>query len=314
MLFEMPFVFHSQGVPLVGRIFRDADSLDSPSLDTRQPAVIAMGSWLTVKEQMASTYARRLAAAGYTAFVFDFSGFGESRGEPAQTEIPARKIHDIAAAVAFLRTLAFVDPERIGVIAICASAQYTLRALAEGVPIRSFASVAGWYHNPASVAPFYGGGDGMSQRMDRAREAMEHYARTGEVTMAPAYRDGDQRAGMHFRLDYYAEEARGAVREWRNEMAEMTWLYWLTFDGLSAADRVTTPALFVHGDGCAFPDNVRQVHARVRGPKQLVWEDGSQIDFYDQPRQVDAAITAVTAWFTQTLGAPASVSTTERRS
>jgi fermentation-respiration switch protein FrsA (DUF1100 family) len=87
-------------------------------------------------------------------------------------------------------------------------------------------------------------------------------------------------------------------------MAEMTWFYWLTFDGLSAADRVTTPALFVHGDGCVFPDHVRSIHARVRGPKQLVWEEGSQIDFYDQPRQVDAAINAVTHWFEETLGAP----------
>ena len=300
MLFETPVVFHSHGVPLVGRVFRNR-----ADLDTRQPAVIAMGSWLTVKEQMASTYARRLAEAGYTAFVFDFSGFGESRGEPARTEIPARKIQDIAAAVGFLRTLAFVDPERIGVVAICASAQYTLRALAEGAPIRSFASVAGWYHDPASVAPFYGGGEGTSLRLGRAREAMERYARSGEVTMAPAYRDGDERAGMHFRLDYYGLAERGAVPAWRNEMAEMTWLYWLTFDGLAAADDVTTPALFVHGDGCAFPDHVRQVHARVRGPKHLVWKEGSQSDFYDQPRQVDAALDAVTRWFAETLGAPA---------
>jgi fermentation-respiration switch protein FrsA (DUF1100 family) len=81
--------------------------------------------------------------------------------------------------------------------------------------------------------------------------------------------------------------------------------YWLTLDGLSAADRVTTPALFVHGDGCVFPDHVRSIHARVRGAKRLVWEEGSQIDFYDQPRQVDAAINAVTRWFEETLRAVA---------
>jgi uncharacterized protein len=306
MLFEMPVVFHSQGVPLVGRIFRDR-----AALDVRQPAVITMGSWLTVKEQMATTYARRLAEAGYTALAFDFSGFGESRGEPVRTEIPARKVHDIAAAVEFLRTLAFVDPERIGCVSICASAQYTLRALADGIPIRSFASVAGWYHDPASVAPFYGGAEGTLKRLDRGREAMERYARTSEVTMVPAYRDGDERAGMHFRLDYYALSERGAVPEWRNEMAEMTWFYWLTFDGLSAADRVTTPALFLHGDGCVFPEHVRSIHARVRGPKHLVWEEGSQIDFYDQPRQVDAAINAVTSWFGETLGAPAQTTASE---
>jgi fermentation-respiration switch protein FrsA (DUF1100 family) len=93
-----------------------------------------MGSWLTVKEQMATTYARRLAESGYTTFVFDFSGFGESRGEPRQAEIPARKIRDIEAAAGLLETLAFVDPARIGCLAICASAQYALRALGRRCP------------------------------------------------------------------------------------------------------------------------------------------------------------------------------------
>jgi uncharacterized protein len=126
---------------------------NTDSLTNRQRAVVVMGSWLTAKEQMAATYARRLADAGHRAFIFDFTGFGESHGDPRQTEISARKIADIAAAVQFLRTLAFVDPSRIGCLAVCASAQYTLQALAEGVPVRSFASVAGWFHDPSSIAP-----------------------------------------------------------------------------------------------------------------------------------------------------------------
>jgi fermentation-respiration switch protein FrsA (DUF1100 family) len=296
MVIETPVVFHSHGVPLAGRFFRDGNARAG-----RQPVVVTMGSWLTVKEQMATTYGRRLAESGYAAFVFDFSGFGESRGEPRQAEMPARKIADIAAAVAFLRTVAFVDPDRIGCVAVCASAQYTLNALADGVPIRSFASVAGWYHDPASVAPFYGGADGVTLRLGRARAAIDRYLKTGEVIMAPAYRDGDDRAGMHFILDYYAAASRGAVPAWRNEMAEMTWHYWLTYDGLAAADRVATPALFVHADGCVFPEHVRRVHARVSGPKALAWAEGSQIDFYDQPAQVTAALAAITPWFDRTL-------------
>jgi hypothetical protein len=51
-------------------------------------------------------------------------------------------------------------------------------------------------------------------------------------------------------LDDYARPDRGAVAAWKNEMAEKTWFHWLTFDGLAAADRVTTPTLFVHSDGC----------------------------------------------------------------
>src|SRR5262245_33250760 len=123
MMHEFPFMFHSQGVPLAARVFRNPESLQ-----VRQPGVIAMGSWLTVKEQMATAYARLLAERGYTAFVFDFSGFGESGGAPRHAEIPARKIADIAAAVRFMRTLAFIEPDRIDCVAICASARYNRRA------------------------------------------------------------------------------------------------------------------------------------------------------------------------------------------
>lgn len=297
MVYETPVIFHSHGVPLSGRFLRN-----TASFRERQPGVIVLGSWLTVKEQMARTYGRRLAEAGYTALTFDFAGFGESRGRPRQAEIPARKIGDIDAAAGFLRSMAFVDAGRIGCVAICASAQYALAALAQGAPIGSFASVAGWYHDLGSVAPFYGGDEGVERRLTRARDALDKYARTGELVLAPAYADGDERAGMHFRLDYYARADRGCVPEWKNEMAEMTWFYWFAFDGLSAADRVSTPSLFVHSDGCVFPDHARQVHARVNGPKELVWGSGSQIDWYDQPAQVDAAVGAITRWFGRTLG------------
>src|SRR5262249_62338859 len=75
MIHSHPSFFFSNGVPLVGRFYRNTQNLF-----TRQPAVIVTGSWLTVKEQMATVYAERLAERGYTAFTFDFAGFGESGG------------------------------------------------------------------------------------------------------------------------------------------------------------------------------------------------------------------------------------------
>jgi len=282
------------------------DVYTPPPSEAPRPAVLIVhgGGWHDgIYRNSMEDHARRLAEAGYTTFVFDFSGFGESRGEPRQAEIPARKIRDIEAAAGLLETLAFVDPARIGCLAICASAQYALRALSGGVPIRSFVSVAGWYHDPDSVAPFYGNGPGVAMRLDRARTALDRYARTGDVTMVPAYKDGDDRAGMYFPLDYYGRSDRGAIAAWKNEMAEMTWMYWLTFDGLSAARHVSTPTMFVHSDGCVFPEHVRQVHAQLLGPKDLVWATGNQIDFYDQPAQVDAAVRAATGWFDRTLRA-----------
>jgi hypothetical protein len=201
-----------------------------------------------------------------TAFTFDFTGFGQSGGAPRQLELPARKIADIAAAADFLCTMSFVQGGGVGHVGICASAQYALASIARGARIRSFASIAGWYHDAKSVAPFYGGADGTKLRFGRAREALETWAKSGEVIMVPAYRAGDDRAGMFFELDYYANPQRGAVPEWKNEMAEMSWLFWLTFDGVRSASEVSVPTLMLHSDGCVFPDHVKSVHASLEGP------------------------------------------------
>ena len=163
-------------------------------------------------------------------------------------------------------------------------------------------SIAGWYHDAASVASFYGGAEGTKVRLDRARKALETWAQSGDVILVPAYRSGDDRAGMFFELDYYANPRRGAVPPWKNEMAEMSWLFWLTFDGIRAARKVSVPTVMVHSDGCVFPEHAKAVYAALKGPKQLEWGEGSQIDFYDQEAQVTKAIAVAVPHLRATLG------------
>jgi uncharacterized protein len=295
MIYRTPFTFFRGDLRLAGQLFRNTDRLD-----VRQPAIMVTGSWLTVKEQMPEHYATRLAERGYATFTFDFSGFGESAGEPRQAEIPDRKICDLVAAADALSTLSLVEPRTLSHLAICASAQYGLAALARGSRVARFISVAGWYHDTSSVAGLYGGLTGVARRLELARRALERYRATDHVEMVPAYKPGDETAGMFFELDYYANASRGAVPAWKNEMATLSWAPWLLFDGLSAADRVDAPALFVHGDGCVFPDQVRLVHSRLRGRKQLVWAAGTQTDFYDQPEQVEIAVNAADNFLKET--------------
>jgi len=296
MLHEFPMVFTSDGVPLAGTFVRDAVSLSA-----RRRCVVVTGSWLTVKEQMALVYARALAERGFTAFTYDFSGWGASGGALRHWELPTQKARDIAAAVDFVSTLSFAGP-KVGYLAVCASAQYALRAAAGSSRISSLVTVAGWFHDAASVAPFYGGDAGVSRRLERANDALAEYGRSGKLRMVPAYAPGDDRAGMSFDLDYYGNSSRGAVKEWSNQMAETTWLSWFTFDGLAAADSVSTPTLSIHSDGCVFPDNVKTVHARLAGKKRLDWIDkGTQTDFYDLPEYVRIAADRAAAWFEETL-------------
>src|SRR4030095_10972801 len=127
MIHRTPLTFFRQDLKLAGQLFRNTDRLD-----VRQPAIIVTGSLLTVKEQMPELYATRLAERGYTTFTFAFCGFGERDGEPRVAESPVRKIADLIAAAEFLSTLSLVEPETLSHLAICASAQYGLAAVARG--------------------------------------------------------------------------------------------------------------------------------------------------------------------------------------
>lgn len=312
MVSQTPVLFPSNGAMLSGLIARQATDPDA-----RQIGVIVTGSWLTVKEQMSLLYARRLALLGYTALVFDFAGFGESQGEPRQAEIPARKIADLCSAADFLSTLSFVEHDRVGHVAICASAQYALHAIMRQARIRAFASVAGWYHDAATIAPFYGGADGVERRMALADADVAAFLRSEPRPNAPAYAPGDERAGMPFELDYYANPRRGAIEAWTNEMAPMSWAHWLSFDGLSIATLNDIPSLMVHGPGCALPDNAKRVFDNWSGPKRLEWAEGQQTDFYDEPEKIGLAVKAIDEWFRTHLApseqAPAAWQTTDRQ-
>lgn len=276
---------------LSGCLFRAVDDLVEP-----QPGVVVSGSWLTVKEQMATRYALELAARGFTVLTFDFTGWGDSPGAFPNTEIPLRKVADIVAATTFLRSLSCVRGDEVGYVAVCASAMYAAAAVEAGAPIAALASIAGWLHDTGTVASFYGGRSGIATRLSAAARALESYRDSRVLVNVPAFEVGNERAGMFIPMDYYANPARGRVPEWPNLMSEISWTYWLTFDGLRAARKLRVPTLFVHGDECALPDNVRSLYARIQAPKHLVWHPGFQADYYDREDLVTLSADAARDW------------------
>ena len=56
----------------------------------------------------------------------------------------------------------------------------------------------------------------------------------------------------------------------------------------------------MHGDGAVLPDNVRAVAKRMGAG--TTWLDGEQVDFYDQPAQVEAAVDAADTLFRKAAG------------
>jgi uncharacterized protein len=79
--------------------------------DAAPVVVMAHGLSGTRRDRL-GPFAERFAAAGVAALVFDHRGFGESGGEADLFE-PRQQLDDWRAAIAFARSLAGIDPERV---------------------------------------------------------------------------------------------------------------------------------------------------------------------------------------------------------
>lgn len=266
--------------------------------DGRYPAVAIGGSLTAVKEQMGASYAAEIAARGYLALSIDYRHYGESGGEPRQYENPEAKAEDLIAAVTYLASRPDVSPEGIALIGVCTSGGTVLYAAARDRRIAAIAAVAGHLAEPAITPTLYGGTEGVEQRRRAGREARAEYERTGKSAMILAYHNVDQSASHVAPMEYYMDRSRGGgVPQWTNGFAVMSWEPWLDFDPVREAAKVTTPALIVHTDECALPDQARKVHALLKGPKVLHWTTGGHFEFYDGPQKIAEAVEAIDRHF-----------------
>ncbi|WP_262403640.1 alpha/beta hydrolase [Actinomadura sp. CNU-125] len=195
--------FSSEGVSLTGNLF-------VPDGDAPAPGIVVAGTWTSVKELMADRYAERLADRGYAALSFDFTGFGESGGEPRDVESPDLKIQDIRNAVTFLAGHPAVDGARLGALGVCAAAMYMSAAAADDPRVRSLALVAPWLHDAELCAENYGGDAGVADKISAAEKARARYRETGEVEYVPMVSGSDPRAALPMEVDFYLNPDRGA--------------------------------------------------------------------------------------------------------
>jgi fermentation-respiration switch protein FrsA (DUF1100 family) len=289
--------FQSEGETLVGTLYLPVTYKPGDKL----PAVVVAGAWITVKEQMPALYARKLTEQGFAALAFDFRYYGESGGAPRQLESPSAKIQDIKNAITYLQSLPVIDSDRIGGLGICFGAGYMAKVAAEDNRLKSFATVAAWMHDAESLNRLFGK-DVIQQRMQAGLTAKKKYAETGRVELVPAFTtENNAIAAMTGQPIYYGNPQRGSIPEWKNQYAVMSWVEWIQFDALAVAPKVNTPALFVHSDGSALPENVKRFYNTMPGQKQLVWTEGNHFDFYDQEPYVNKAVAAITSHFRNSL-------------
>lgn len=297
--------FNSEGANLVGNLFLPPNFDESK----KYPAIVVSGSWTTVKEQMAGLYAKKLAEEGFITLAFDFRNYGESEGEPRFYESPNLKIVDIENAVSFLQSQPQVNNDKIGAFGVCAGAMYTLMAASEDNRIKSVVTTASWLHDSEAVKLFYGGEEGVNEKIAAAREAKKNYAENGVVEYIPTISTEDPTAAMYGPYDYYLNAERGAIPQWSNDkFAVMSWEDWLTVDPMSTAKNLSKPTLMIHSDGAVLPQYTKNYFEKIATEdKKLHWMDTDldspfhQFSYYDQDAEVNESVKEATAWFSSKL-------------
>lgn len=118
--------FDSAGVRCAGHLYRPTE-VELP----RPCVVLAHGFSGTQDTPSLMAVAGAFAAAGFFALTFDYRNFGESDGEPRHVIDIDQQLRDIRAAIAFARSRAEIDPERVALWGTSLGGGHVVAAAAE---------------------------------------------------------------------------------------------------------------------------------------------------------------------------------------
>jgi uncharacterized protein len=292
---EQKITFKSEGETITGNLLLPSSYKDGQKL----PAIMVFGAWTQVKEQIQYVYGRKLAEQGFAVLNFDFRHWGESSGKPRFFESTGEKVKDVLNALQYLKTNPAIDGSNISLIGICAGAGIILKVATQTKDIKKLATVAAWLQHPSSTPLFYGGEEGVKNRITLAEAARKKFEETGIVDYVEAYNSNDPKAAMFFPLDYYGNPGRGRIPEWDNQFAVMGWKEWMTLNVIDGvAGKITIPLIMVHSDGSALPGNVKKFYESAASKnKKLVWLEGEHTQFYDDDAHIDPSLDEIVKFF-----------------
>lgn len=289
--------FDSHGKKLKGNLYLPS-GYDGKS---KKPAVVVTGSWTTVKEQMAKTYAQELTKKGFVTLIFDFRGWGESSGDERYLEDPTRKTQDIIEAVNFLSKRGEVDQDKIAGVGICASSGYMVKAFTETKKLKTIALVAPWLHNRRIVNKVYKGKKSVDRLIKIAKIAEKEFKKTGKLQTVTAASKTDKNALM-YNYPYYTDENRGLIKEYDNKFNVASFKSWLTFDAISYARKIPGKILFVESESMDLPEGSRAFKKLARNKvKSVNLPKVNQFDFYDQKGPVSKSVESIASFLREVI-------------
>lgn len=284
--------FHNRyGIELCGDLYLPKDR------DGKLAAVAVSGPFGAVKEQCSGLYAEELASRGFAALAFDPSFTGESGGAVRNVASPDINTEDFSAAVDFLSTRDFVDPEQVGILGICGWGGMALNAAAMDTRIKATVTATMYDMTRVNAKGYFDAADSADVRYEtkktlNAQRTEDYqngtYARAGGV-VDPLPEDAPFFVKDYY--DYYKTE-RGYTE--RSLNSNDGWnvtssLSFLNMPILRYSSEIRSAVLMIHGDkahSCyfsrdAYADMVKD--SPYAGNKELLLIPGAvHTDLYDQ--------------------------------
>jgi len=260
------------------------------TLDRRMsnPALVVGHPMGAVKEQSANLYATKMAEQGFVTLSFDLSFWGESAGKPGNAVSPDIYGEDFSAAVDYLRTLSFVDKERIGAIGICGSGSFVLSAAKIDPRIKTIATVS-MYDMGAANRDGLRKSVSLGQRKEIVAKAAVQRdvefdgGKTAYTGGTPEVLTPESTAVDREFYDFY-RTARGWCPNTTTHPALATNPKFMTFYPFADMDLISPrPLLFIAGDQAHSREFSEEAYRLASGPKELFLVPGAgHVDLYDR--------------------------------
>ena len=284
--------FHNRyGIQLAGDLYLPKGA------SGKLAAVAVSGPFGAVKEQCSGLYAEELASRGFATLAFDPSFTGESGGEVRNVASPDINTEDFSAAVDFLSTRDFLDPEKIGILGICGWGGMALNAAAMDTRIKATVSSTMYDMTRVNAKGYFDADDSADKRYE-TRKALNaqrtedykngSYARAGGV-VDPLPEDTPFFVKDYY--DYYKTE-RGYTE--RSLNSNDGWnvtssLSFLNMPILRYSNEIRSAVLVIHGEkahSCyfsrdAFADMVKD-NPYADNKELLIIPGAVHTDLYDR--------------------------------
>ena len=219
-------------------------------------AVAVAGPFGAVKEQCAGLYAEELASRGFAALAFDPSFIGESGGEARNVASPDINTEDFSAAVDFLATQDFVDPEQVGILGICGFGGMALNAAAMDTRIKATVTATMYDMTRVNAKGYFDAADSEQARYETKKalnaQRTEDY-RAGVCARAGGVVDPLPEDAPFFVKDYYDyyKTQRGYTERSLNSgdgWNVTSSLSFLNMPILHYSNEIRSAVLMIHGD------------------------------------------------------------------